>query len=128
MCEGRVLDIDHLPPFLFFDVVEAVVDLDPLDPGGEGRTALESLEGKEGLEKDFLGKVLGVGRRPGEVAAVGEHLSAVASYQQIEWSEIAIARRVGETDELCIGDVVIDIQRCLPESIGPSEGARSHIS
>ncbi len=123
----RIVNVDRGASLLLLDVVEAVVDLDPLDPGGEGRPAFEALEGEKGLEEDLLGEVLGVGRSAGEVATVCEHLAAVAPDELVERSQVTFSRRAGESYELFVSDGVVDVQRCLPECIGPLEWARSHI-
>ena len=47
---------------LLLQVVDAVVRLDAMDPGREGRPALEAGQAEVDLHEDFLGEVFGVGR------------------------------------------------------------------
>ncbi len=86
---ARLLDVDHVLAVPLLVEVQAVVDLDALQPGRELGAPFEALEPEERLDEDLLREVLGVVRRTGQIAAVGEDLRLVALDQHLERSGVA---------------------------------------
>ena len=100
LLEGGVLDVELLAGTgTFFDVSEAMIDLDALQPVAERGAAFKAADGEIGFDEDLLSEILGAVGVAGQVAAVGDDLLLIELDEGLESAQIALAGALGLGEE-----------------------------